>query len=748
VEGRPRTVGDLESSGEAHERFRSAFDDAGIGMAILGLEGRFLRVNRELCRLLGRSAEELLAGPGVSTLWIDADAATDRAAFERIMRGEPGPSSRDLRYRGADDLVRWGSTTTSLVRDADGRPQYAIGQLIDITARREAEQRAERRAAQQTAVARLSQRALTERDLPALAKVIVTTITELVDGAVAGLTRLDPDDGKLRPMVSAHGSLSSEQARLDDEHVAHTCFARTPVVVPDTAAEDRFDTTHMLARGVASAVTVPVAGEGDRLFGVVGMANVRAGAFDDEDVAFLQAVANVLTGAVRRMAAESDLRHRSLHDSLTQLPNRALLLDRLRLSLARARRERLWVALIYLDIDDFKHVNESLGHNTGDALLRALGGRMAEALRPSDTLARFSGDEFAIVCDGLSGAEEAAAIAQRVLAGLGRPLRLTGVDLDPRASAGIALAGPGSAPTAEDLVRDADTAMYRAKADGRGGFELFDDHMRADTIERMALIQELRRAITRSELRLVYQPIISLHERRVIGFEALARWTHAVRGEIFPDRFIPLAEAHGLIAPLGSWVLGEALDQVRRWRDAALAVGDLRMSVNVSRVQLGNPGLSAEVLRALSERDIESAGLTVEVTESAVMEDPDTAHATLGELHAHGVQIALDDFGVGQSSLACLRDLPLDGLKLDRAFITSLATSREAAAIVRAVTDMAHTLQFGVVAEGIETEAQAQVVEELGCDMGQGFLFARPVTPEQAPAEVERLNAALAVPRA
>jgi diguanylate cyclase (GGDEF)-like protein/PAS domain S-box-containing protein len=734
---------------DAEARFRSAFEAAGIGMAIVDLDGAMVRVNQELTNVLGYTTEQLLGSGGLRAVaHPDERHGVQSDDFPRLVAGEIDRYQRERRYLHADGSTIWGATTIALVRDSHGRPQYAIAQMQDVTARRAAEERAGRRAAQQGALARLSQIALGEQDLPALARATVRAITEILDVTLAGLAEVSPGENGLRFVSGAHSDDvgDSDAARLDEGHALLTLSRREPVVVGDAAGETRFDPSGLLARGIASGVTVPVTGVEDVPFGVLGMYATEARAFDADDLAFLQAVANVLTGAVRRLAAERGLRFQALHDPLTKLPNRALLLDRLRLALARGRREHRWVVLLYVDLDDFKNVNDSLGHAAGDALLRELSPRLADVLRPSDTLARLAADEFAILCEGLDEVTESAAIAERILAVVGRPMTVGGVELRPTASVGIALAEPGVAADGEDLLRDASVAMYRAKHAGRGRYELFDDRMRAETVERVALTNDLRRAIEAGDLRLVYQPVVAFAQRRVTGFEALVRWTHPELGEIGPARFIPLAEQHGLIAPLGSWVLREALDQQCRWRDAGLELGAMRMSVNVSRVQLGRPDLAAEILGALAQRGLEPSSLTVEVTESAVMEDPDVAHATLHALHASGVNIALDDFGVGQSSLACLRDLPLDALKLDRGFITSLATSREAAAIVRAVTDMARTLGFTVVAEGIETEAQGQVVEALGCEVGQGFLYARPVSPGEAPAVVEALDALLGGP--
>jgi diguanylate cyclase (GGDEF)-like protein/PAS domain S-box-containing protein len=724
---------------EAEVRFRVAFEEAGVGMAIIGLDGRLLKVNRELAELLGTTEAALLAGRGMLDVSHPDDAAARLDDFARMASGQQDRYKRDRRYLRADGSVVWGATTISLVRDADGTPLYSFGQLEDITARHEAEQRADRRAAQQTAVARLSQRAITEQDFSALARATVTTIAEELGVPLAGLSAIERDDDGLVLVAGAAA------ARVDDAHASLTLSARAPVAIDDTATETRFDVAALVARGIASGVSVPVVGEAEQPYGVLAMYATTPGAFGADDLAFLQSVANVLTGVLRRLAAERSVRHQALHDPLTQLPNRALLLDRLRLALARHRREPGWAALLYVDVDDFKAVNDSLGHGAGDQLLRALAPRLAEVLRPSDTLARIGGDEFAVLCEGLDVVTESAAIAERLLAVIARPILVSGVELRVTASVGIALSGPDGAVDGEDLVRDGGVAMYRAKRAGRGRYELFDDHMRAETVERVALTHDLRRAIDDGDLRLVYQPMVRFGERRATGFEALVRWTHPERGEIPPGRFIPLAEQHGLIEPLGRWVLNEALDQLGRWRDDDLPLGDMAMSVNVSRVQLSRPGLAEEILEALAERDLPAGQLVVEVTESAVMDDPEVANATLDALSAAGVRIALDDFGVGQSSLACLRDLPLDVLKLDRGFITSLATSRQAAAIVRAVCEMARTLGFTVVAEGIETELQAQVVETLGCDVGQGFLYSHGVRPEEVPGVVATLDSRLAV---
>jgi diguanylate cyclase (GGDEF)-like protein/PAS domain S-box-containing protein len=740
---------------QAEERFRGAFEEAGIGMAVMGLDGRFLHVNRELGRMLGRTERELLEGDGIPTICHPADLDGRLDDFGELVSGRVHRYRRDRRYRHADGHTVWGTTTLTLVRDDAGRPLHVVGGLEDITARRAAEQRSERRVAQQAAVVRLSRLALTEQDFAVLAQATAVAIRETLEVGLAVLARLAPDggvDAPLQLLSAAGGRLDVEadtEANVDPGHARLALAGGAPVIVADAGTETRFDVGELMARGLASGICVPVAGDRDGTwFGVLALYATSPRAFDDDDVAFLESIANVLTGVTQRLAVESDLRHQALHDPLTGLPNRALLLDRLRHGLARGRRGDRWLALLHLDLDDFKHINDSLGHGAGDDLLRDLAPRLAQALRPGDTLARVGGDEFAIVCESLLDPTESASVAERVLEVVGHPVTLGAGEFKPGASIGIALAGPGTAVGAEELVRDADVAMYRAKAAARGGYELFDEQMRHDTVEHVELTNDLRRAIERGELTLAFQPVVSYNERRVTGMEVLARWTHPERGEISPSQFIPLAEQHGLIAPLGSWVLRAALDQLAAWRDAGESLADRSLAINVSRNQLGRPELVDEIVQAVSVRGIPPGQLVIEVTESAVMDDPEVAGATLAALHDRGIHLALDDFGVGQSSLACLLDLPLDAVKLDRGFLTSLATSPKAAAIVRAVADMARTLRFPVVAEGVETEAQATLVEALGCDMGQGYLYARPVCAAEMPATVARLDAQLGGVRA
>ena len=429
-----------------------------------------------------------------------------------------------------------------------------------------------------------------------------------------------------------------------------------------------------------------------------------------------------------RRAAERLLEHQALHDPLTGLPNRALFLDRLQHALARARRPGTSLAVFFCDVDDFKDVNDSLGHDAGDELLIALPPRLREGLRAGDTVARFGGDEFVILCEGLDSEGEAIRIAERIGAAFALPFELEGRLHHLSVSVGVVFARGGAA-TATEVLRDADAAMYRAKARGKGGFELFDAQMRASLVARLQTEADLRRALQERELRLHWQPVAALGTSAdadaFVGAEALVRWQHAERGLLAPAAFVPVAEDSGLIAPLGAWVLEEACRQAVAWGGARV------VSVNLSPRQLSHSDVPALLERAFEETGVDPGLLELEITENVLMEQSAGALSTLRRLKAMGVRLVLDDFGTGWSSLAYLKRFPLDGLKIDREFVAGLGSSAEDTAIVAAVLSMAAALELAVVAEGVETDAQLSWLRARGCGCAQGYLLGRPAPAEQ-----------------
>jgi diguanylate cyclase (GGDEF)-like protein len=422
--------------------------------------------------------------------------------------------------------------------------------------------------------------------------------------------------------------------------------------------------------------------------------------------------------------------HQSLHDPLTGLPNRVLLNDRIEQALARSSRMRGMVVVMFLDLDLFKVVNDSLGHHAGDELLIDVAQRLKAAVRSGDTLARFGGDEFVVMCEDVSE-EEVNAIADRITSSLRQSFASDDREVTVTASVGVAVAKPSSTP--QTLLRDADVAMYRAKEHGRNQVVRFDEAMHQQANERLLDAVGLRRALEHDEFRVVYQPVLDIATGRTIGMEALVRWEDPDRGLVAPGLFIPAAEETGLIAPIGEWVLDAALTDIRQWRDE-FGLTDIWVAVNISSRQLLSPTLVDEVERALQESGVPATSLQLEITESAVMNDLEPVLDVLAQLRQIGVSLAVDDFGTGYSSLAYLKRLPVTTLKVDRAFVSGLGGIDDAfdRPIVDAIIRMAQSLGLEVIAEGVETQGQLDALGDLGGQFAQGFLWARPMRPEDA----------------
>ena len=456
-----------------------------------------------------------------------------------------------------------------------------------------------------------------------------------------------------------------------------------------------------------------------------------------DDEGHLQFISRVSRDISERKEFEATLEHQATHDPLTGLPNRALLLDRLEVSLARAERFGTGVAVLFLDLDHFKVVNDSLGHARGDQLLIAAADRLKEALRQGgDTVARFGGDEFVILCEDLAGVDDALRIAERVGHLLTEPFPLGREEVFVTASTGIAFSQGGA--DAADLLRDADAAMYQAKERGRDRYEVFDRKMRAEVVDRLSIESSLRRAVERRELRIHYQPKVDLRSGAIIGAEALLRWEHPDRGLLLPGEFIRVAEETGLIVPIGRWVLDQAVRQAQRWQAELPGTEPLYICVNLSRRQLGDPNLVDDVARVLDETAVDPSRIDLEITESVLMDDVELAHRALSQLHELGVKLVVDDFGTGYSSLSYLQRFPVDLLKVDRSFVAGLGVNKGDTAIVTAVLSLAHALGMDVIAEGVETAEQLAELRRLGCDMAQGFYLAR---PQPAPDIAELLAA-------
>jgi diguanylate cyclase (GGDEF)-like protein len=425
-------------------------------------------------------------------------------------------------------------------------------------------------------------------------------------------------------------------------------------------------------------------------------------------------------------------RYAAFHDSLTGLPNRSLFTEHLRLALNRAQQnEHYSFCVLFLDLDRFKNINDSLGHPSGDELLILVARRLENSIRPTDMVARFGGDEFAILLDVLQEPLDAIRIAEKVQAAIAAPFKLTNHEAITTASIGIALS-TSSYTEAEDMIRDADTAMYRAKAHGKARYEIFDTSMHTRAVTLLRLESDLRRAIEKQELRVFYQPIVSVENGNLYGFEALVRWHHPDRGIVSPGDFIPLAEETGLILPLGMIVLHEACNQLRKWQQHSLSDRDLIMSVNLSGKQLMQPDLTDRIEEVLRESQVSPWHLKLEITETVVMENPELASITLAKLRGLGVRLSIDDFGTGYSSLSYLNRFPVDTLKIDRSFISGMMQADDNLQIVKTIMTLAANLGMQVVAEGVETEEELNQLKLMKCQYAQGYLFAKPMDALEA----------------
>jgi diguanylate cyclase len=440
-----------------------------------------------------------------------------------------------------------------------------------------------------------------------------------------------------------------------------------------------------------------------------------------------------------RKAAEERVRHNAFHDGLTGLPNRSYLIERIQACIDRGKRQENYLfGLLFLDLDNFKLINDSLGHERGDALLVEIAARLNRCVRSIDTVSRcddqttsrLGGDEYVVLLDGICKPSDTVLVAERILEHLAPVFGVDGHDLLVTASIGIAVSDRGY-DKAADVLRDADTAMYRAKAAGKAQYTMFDQAMHASVHARMQMENDLRRAIDREEFELYYQPIVEISSGLLRGFEALIRWNHP-DNPVFPDQFIPLAEETGLIVPMGKWVLEAACRQLKQWSVDHPQAQSLEMSVNVSRRQFFDGGFSAEVARALAKADVSARQLNVEITESMILEDGEMVSDQLKRIKALGVGLHLDDFGTGYSSLSCLHQLPIDVVKIDRAFTATMDSNRDCVAIIQAITTLAYNLRMQVVVEGVETQDQLNRLIALRCSYGQGYLFSQPVSAKAA----------------
>ncbi|HEY1712172.1 MAG TPA: EAL domain-containing protein [Solirubrobacteraceae bacterium] len=705
-----------------------------------GGDGAWHYVSPQIEEILGFTPEQWCADPG---MWASRlHPGDERRVLEQEQEFADGTAAltSPIEYRllHRDGHPVWVRDDALLRESPDGIARWH-GVMSDITEQKNAEAELALRAAQQAAVARLGEHALQGASLADLMHEAVSAGVALLSvevGAVVELI-LSEDAVAFRALHGLPGVHVNDRAPAGlGSQSGYALLSGRPAVVTDWATERRFERSEVLnGVGTTSGLTVVIEGRRGP-FGALGFHSYAPRLFKQGDVDFVQSLANVLGDVVERQLTDDDIRHRALHDPLTGLPNRLLFLDRLGQATERQRRRPdTLTAVLALDLDRFKLVNESLGHRAGDELLAAAAPRLRQIVRSSDTVARFSGDEFGILLEDIAGEQDAIDMAERIAGMFNRPFVLDGNEHFVTISIGIALAEGGE--RAEDLVRDADAAMHRAKERGRARYELYDEALRGRALSRLRVENDLRRALERDELVLHYQPLVSLRDRAMVSVEALVRWEHPERGRIAPVDFIPVAEENGLIEPIGRWVLEHACRQAAEWCRERPDAAPLTMSVNLSAAQVANRALADTVSTALRVAGLDPSILALELTESMLVADNDELSETLVALKALGVRLVLDDFGTGYSSLSYLTRLPLDALKVDRSFVDGLGTESRDTAVTEAIVAMSRALSLRVVGEGAETEQQVAELARLGCDLVQGFHFSRPVPA----AEITRMLA-------
>jgi len=576
---------------------------------------------------------------------------------------------------------------------------------------------------------------LTEFPIQRILDHLVRRIVDIMPITGAGVTLISESTSPHYVAASDDTALKYEklQTVLDEGPCVAAYRTGNAVAIADLREETRFPlfVARALEAGLGAVFTFPLC-QGDMRLGALDLYRGTPGPLSDEEMVAAQTLADVASAYLVNAQARSDLLDASaqatavsLHDALTGLPNRILLLERIEHALLGRRRSEKIVAVLFIDLDGFKRVNDGFGHKAGDDLLVAVAGRITRMLRPSDTLARLSGDEFIVVCEGLDEEEQVERIATRIIEVIGLPFKLGAIEVDLSASIGVAFACAGN--DAEQLLHRADVAMYQAKRKGGAHHELIDVREQELTEYTDTLQRDLGHAIGRGQLRLEYQPMVRSADDRVIFIEALLRWDHPDFGPISPGVLIPLAERSGAILEIGRWVLEQSCRDRHRWENKT-GDEDLMMSVNVSPHQLMAPGFVGTVKRALATTDTRAEHLCVEVTESCFVHDAKRALAVLSKLKQLGMLIALDDFGTGYSSLSYLRQFPVDIIKIDQSFIADLTENGASHHIVSKTIELAHLLNLIVICEGVETAEQDRQVVALTSDHGQGFFFSRPMT--------------------
>ncbi len=674
---------------ESDERLQALVQHASDITIVIRPDGTLRYVSPAFERVLGYRGEDAVGQPALGFAHPE-DADKARLSLRAVADRNGEAARAEVRMRHADGTWLWFDASVTNLFD-EPAVEGVVVNLRDISERMRA------------------QRELSEAE---------ERFREAFEGAPIGMALADLDGRLFRVNKSMANLLGYEAHELLGRRTSEITY---PGDVDVSLAE-----MHRLIRGDLGSYRLEkryLHKDGYPLWASLTVSLVRSP--DGEPLYQIGQIEDI----TERKAISERLRHAAIHDGLTDLPNRTLFVDRLAFALQRAARRGRRVGVIFLDLDRFKLVNDSLGHATGDQLLKVIAERLGGAIRSDDTVARFGGDEFVVLCDDVVDDATVREVAERVALAVARPVSLHGHEVFVTASVGVVVSGRlDDAP--ETLVRDADAAMYLAKDKGRARIEVFDERAHQRAVDHLQTGTDLHRALDRGELRVHYQPLVDLETGRVVGFEALLRWLHPARGIVHPGEFIVLAEESGLIVPIGYWVLEEACRQTVQWQEHRPGGPPLSVNVNLAPRQLAEASFPDELDRVLASTGIEPGSVWLELTEGALMKDVDAARRSLDTLRARGVHLAVDDFGTGYSSLAHLKRFPVEALKVDRTFVDGLGQEPEDTSIVTAVISLAHSLGIAAVAEGLETQQQLAELRTMGCDFAQGYLFGPPLPPE------------------
>jgi diguanylate cyclase (GGDEF)-like protein/PAS domain S-box-containing protein len=662
----------------SEEKYRNIFNYASVGIYQSTRDGRLLTANQALASMLGyESVDDLLPRNLATEVYVDP---ADREALIASFADTGYASERELRWRKRDGTVLWVQLSAHSIVTPDESILFE-GFVFDITARKRAE------TVQRTQLAAMT------ASIDGIAILDESLRFTYVNDALAKLYGF-----------SRRSELEQQPLSVLYDAPEIELFERSVLPAVRTEGRWRGETRGRRRDGAAFPQEISISA-------------IEGGGF-----------VCVVRDVTERTYAEDQIKHLAYHDALTNLPNRLLMKDRLSVAISHAQRDKTRLAVLFLDLDRFKVINDSLGHNIGDQLLQAVAARLSSCVRDSDTVSRLGGDEFTVILPDLGRSDDGAIVAEKILDAIRHPFSLDGREFFMTTSVGISLF-PEDGGDAEALLKNADTAMYQAKEQGRDNYTLFNAHVNAKALQRIQLEHGLRRALANEDLQLHYQPIFDFRTGKVTGMEALLRWTHPELGPVPPAVFIPIAETTGMMIPMGAWVLRTACRQLREWHDVGYR--NLTLAVNLSVTQLQQPDLVARIEETLRQCNVAPRFVEFEITETSAMNSPEASIKTLYDLKKIGVRISLDDFGTGHSSLSYLKRFPIDTLKIDQSFVRDITTDPDTAAIVNAIIAMAHSLRLKVVAEGVELTDQSIFLKKHGCDQMQGYLITPPVPASQ-----------------